>query len=366
MAPKGLWRAVLSRKPAAARLRARGGPPLLRRGAAGLLLCLVAAVLFFPLWWPLWWPLGSPLGSPLGAVDAAVPMPASEAPLPPPPGSPAPLKVRVGVYLLNVGKLDIGAGTYSMDFYVSFRCSADCQPGNFEILNGRASVEKNDDEPRFKVFRVRADLLAQLDLRTFPFDAHRLSIAFEDKVLQDSAVIYEPDPEMTGVHPSAIVVGWTLDRNWQARIDRDVYSVYGQSYSRATFSIGVSRPRLSAFLKNLTPALIITLSGFLALFMGPDKATQRLTLTTSALVGSVLFHINMTSSVPPIGYLTFADRIMLINYLGLVAVLIVNVRFLALSEAGQTDLLARQLGRTRLWCLGSYCAAHLLHALALR
>ena len=70
-----------------------------------------------------------------------------------------PIKVKVGIYLLNVGKLDIGAGTYGMDFYISFRCSEDCQPGNFEILNGRASVEKNDDEPRFKVVRGRADLV---------------------------------------------------------------------------------------------------------------------------------------------------------------------------------------------------------------
>ncbi len=37
----------------------------------------------------------------------------------------------------------------------------------------------------------------------------------------------------------------------------------------------------------------------------------------SALVGAVLFHLNMTSSIPPVGYLTFADRFSLINYLAL-------------------------------------------------
>lgn len=277
-----------------------------------------------------------------------------------------PTRVRIGVYLLNVGKLDIGAGTYAMDFYVSFRCDRDCQPSSFDILNGRSTAEKNDDDPRFKVFRVRADLLSQLDLRSFPFDSHKLQVVFEDKLLQDHQLVYEPDPSMTGIHPSAIVVGWRLAPTWQVQIDRDPYPVYGQSYSRATFTIAVTRPKLSAFLKNLTPALIIALSGFLALFMGPDKASQRLTLTTSALVGSVLFHINMTSSIPPIGYLTFADRIMLINYLGLATVLIINVRFLALSEAGQTDLLNKQLSGTRLWCLLIFVAAHFAHALTLR
>lgn len=273
-----------------------------------------------------------------------------------------PIRVKVGIYLLNVGKLDIGAGTYGMDFYISFRCSEDCQPGNFEILNGRASIEKNDDEPRFKVFRVRADLVAQLDLRAFPFDAHRLVISLEDKVLQDNRLVYEPDMQMTGVHPSAVVVGWSLDKQWQVRIDRDSYEVYGQSYSRATFSIGAQRPKLSAFLKNLTPALIITLSGFLALLMGADKATSRLTLTTSALVGSVLFHINMTSSMPPIGYLTFGDRFMMINYVGLVLVLMVNVKVLAISEAGATTLAGSVLDKIKYWFLGSYALIHIIHA----
>ncbi len=277
-----------------------------------------------------------------------------------------PQRIKVGIYLLNVGKLDIGAGTYAMDFYISFRCSEDCQPGNFEILNGRAIIEKNDDEPRFKVFRVRAELISQLDLRSFPFDAHRLSISLEDKVMQDRQLVYEPDLQMTGIHPSAVVVGWNLDKQWQVKIDRDSYQVYGQSYSRATFSIGVKRPKLSAFLKNLTPALIIALSGFLALLMmGADKATSRLTLTTSALVGSVLFHINMTSSMPPIGYLTFGDRFMMINYVGLVLVLMINVKVLTLSETGTVNLSGSLIDRSKYWFLGVFLFIHLFHTVLL-
>lgn len=334
--------------------------------------------------------LGTTLSAPSFAAEAAppptAPKPAPATPVPSSPaaaapvatvttgatgatGAPAPRApqvIRVGVYLLNVGKLDIGAGTYSMDLYVSFRCDSDCNPTNFDVLNGRMTAEKNDDDPRFKVFRLRGELMSQFDLRWFPFDAHRLSISFEDRLLQDTQLVYEPDMPMTGIHPSAVVVGWQLDPQWQVRVDRDSYAVYGQSYSRATFSIGAHRPRLSAFLKNLTPALIIALSGFLALLMGADKATPRLTLTTSALVGSVLFHINMTSSMPPISYLTFADRFMLINYIGLVTVLIVNVRVMAISESGLTDLSQHPLGRIKYWLIAAYLATHILHTLSLR
>ena len=96
--------------------------------------------------------------------------------------------------------------------------------------------------------------------------------------------------------------------------------------------------------------------------MGADKATSRLTLTTSALVGSVLFHINMTSSMPPIGYLTFGDRFMMINYIGLVLVLMVNVKVLAISEAGATTLAGSMLDKIKYWFLGSYAIIHVIHA----
>lgn len=318
---------------------------------------------------PLWAAEPAPAAG-VAPVPASASAPAAAPPAPAAAGSPTaargPAVIRVGVYLLNVGKLDIGAGTYSMDLYVSFRCDTDCNPSNFDVLNGRVTAEKNDDDPRFKVYRLRGELMSQFDLRSFPFDAHRLSISFEDRLLQDTQLVYEPDLPMTGIHPSAVVVGWKLDPSWQVRVDRDTYAVYGQSYSRVTFSIGAHRPRLSAFLKNLTPALIIAMSGFLALLMGADKATPRLTLTTSALVGSVLFHINMTSSMPPIGYLTFGDRFMLINYLGLVVVLMVNVRVLAITESGLTDLSKHPLGRVKYALFAVFFLAHALHILSLR
>ncbi len=67
-------------------------------------------------------------------------------------------------------------------------------------------------------------------------------------------------------------------------------------------------------LKTLLPSLIITLSGLLALLVhAPEKAQARTAAVASALVSVVLFHLNMTSSIPPISYLTFADRFSLIS-----------------------------------------------------
>ena len=79
--------------------------------------------------------------------------------------------------------------------------------------------------------------------------------------------------------------------------------MFDQTYSRLTFTTHVSRPPLAGLLKGFLPALFIVLTGMLAVLMGPDKIPQRLTVSTSALIGSVLFHINLTGSIPPLLWL---------------------------------------------------------------
>jgi hypothetical protein len=38
-----------------------------------------------------------------------------------------------------------------------------------------------------------------------------------------------------------------------------------------------------------------------------------------------MFHVNLTSSIPPVGYLTFADKFMIITYIVLMAILATGV-----------------------------------------
>ena len=78
----------------------------------------------------------------------------------------------------------------------------------------------------------------------------------------------------------------------------------------------------AAILKTFLPALTIVFGGLLSLVLSPDKIIPRLTLNTGALTGAVLFHLNLTSSLPPVGYLTFGDRFMLFNYVALAAALV--------------------------------------------
>jgi hypothetical protein len=233
-----------------------------------------------------------------------------------------PSVVKVGLYLINVGKLDTSTGAYSVDFYLSFSCDQPCQPGEFEFANGRAtSIDKTVDEPTEKFYRIQAALVSNLNLSKYPFDEHHLLIQIEDKTQTSRTQIYKVSDPDTGVDSAVNIVGWDLE-GWTARVFDHHYAIYGTDFSAYQFDIHIRRPPTAALLKSLLPALTIVAVGLLALLLSPDKIIPRLTLTTGSLTGAVLFHLNLTSSIPPIGYLTFADRFMIINYFALALTLI--------------------------------------------
>jgi hypothetical protein len=213
-------------------------------------------------------------------------------------------------------------------------------------MNGRATERVIvDNKPLRKVFRLQASLSSEMNLRNYPFDTHLLGIILEDgKVEAQGEVgqtvedqIYLVEESDTGIAPSVRVAGWEVDPRWEARTYDFLYAPFGETYSRYEFAVRIQRPVLSAVLKVVLPAIFLVIVGLLSLLLAPDKVTQRLTVGTSALVGSVLLHLNLTSAIPPVGYLTFADKFMLFNYLPLVLAIIASVIMLWFTDHAQTE-----------------------------
>jgi hypothetical protein len=179
--------------------------------------------------------------------------------------------------------------------YLTLECDQPCTPNRFEFMNGRAtSTDLVEDEPNYKSYRIQASLQANPDLRDYPFDRHNLFIQFEDKSNSTARLVYEATPDFNGVDPSVIIAGWQL-QEWSPEVIDHLYPTFDATYSRFQFNVIISRGTLSSIFKAILPAMVIVLSGFLALLLGPDKALQRLGINTSALIGGIMFHINLTS-----------------------------------------------------------------------
>lgn len=229
--------------------------------------------------------------------------------------------IKVGIYLIRAGALDITTGAIDVDFYIEFTCPTTCgDKTDFEIINGTTKSKPAllaDAESETKpTYRVSATVFQRVDLRKYPFDSHDIKIIVESSNYASSQVVYEVNTETTAIDSNVFILGWNLNtKDYSADIVPQHYDAWNLDYTRYVFSAHLKKPALAGWLKGLLPAVIIVLGALFALFITTKNVGNRVAIITSALVASVLYHMNFTSRVPPIGYLTFADTFMIINYL---------------------------------------------------
>lgn len=249
--------------------------------------------------------------------------------------------VQVGLYVLNLGKFDVATGSFTADFYLSFKCEKTCPAFDYEFVNGRAtSTDKIIDLPNEKFYRIQANLNSPVNLKRFPFDTQEVQIILEDKRLTRDELRYVPDLEESGVDSSIVFTGWELGQ-WSAREATHEYEVYDEEYSQYIFSIPLERLTFNSIVKTFLPIIFIVLVMLSSFFLDPDKITTRLGMVGSALVASVMFHISITNQIPPVGYLTFADKFMVMTYFIVLLSFAMNVFMLELSERKKTELLGK-------------------------
>jgi len=228
---------------------------------------------------------------------------------------------KIGVYILSVGNLDTTTSRYTVDFFLNFICvTENCNPSGFDLINAGLDREVEDQSDESEAgqayyYRVRATMRTNLDLRNFPFDEHVLEIEIEDKNKTDTEYVYIADPEQSGIDSSVYVSGWNLEPSITGEVNSHNYEVYDEAYSRVRFYIRIYHPWFSSFMKGLFAAIVIVAVGMLSFLMKPEDAGDRIELTSATLASAIFYHLTLTASIPPVGYLTYADRFMILQYI---------------------------------------------------
>lgn len=251
-------------------------------------------------------------------------------------------KVLVGLYIINLGKFDISDGSFSVDCYLSFKSATDrdiVRKIDYEFMNGSADTtyEFDKDDAFVKLDRVKASLVVPVDLKGFPFEKHNIQIIIEDKELIKSKLEFVPDIKGSGLDPSVFIPGYNID-SWDIKIDEHYYSVFDENYSKFIFTLRVSKPIWNAFQKTLLPVFFMVVMVLLSFLFKKEMFENRIAAITSGLLGVVMFHSSISDQLPPIGYLTFADKIMMISYLIIVASLIINVFLMKFINSGKDQV----------------------------
>lgn len=228
-----------------------------------------------------------------------------------------PVTVEVSIYVSDILKYDPTAG-FTVDAYLGFICDQPCGDLKLIVYNGKASGRQDlVNEPGAQIYRTELALTEAVDPRPYPFDEHRLSVILVSA--RDPAEIrFVLDKEGSGIGTIKLQ-GWQVDTHWDAAtdvfVDPQVAEAHLPTYM---FGVNVRRPFLAGFFKTILPALAILIVGSFGLIIGPEERIKRFDLFNAAFLGTVLFQLSVLSSLPTLGYLTFADRFLLINLISII------------------------------------------------
>ena len=270
--------------------------------------------------------------------------------------------VRVGVYILSVGNLDTKTGAYSIDFFLNLTCEKlPCDPTQFDIMNANPKPVPDDQtaeadrQKGIYYYRIRANLQTNLNLREFPFDKHTLAIELEDKNKNRNTYQFVADQALSGIDSEVYVAGWSLEPYIEGIEKAHQYPVYHEAYSRVRFAIHISHAWSSSFMKGLFAAIVIVGAGMLSFLLKENEARDRITLSSSTLASAIFYHMTLTASVPPVGYLTYADRFMILNYIFIATQLMVALTLFLLqrpdNDTTENKKLSRQIHTTTRWMI---------------
>ncbi|HMU92211.1 MAG TPA: hypothetical protein PKE43_04345 [Anaerolineales bacterium] len=254
----------------------------------------------------------------------------------------------VYITVLNISNIDLSAGTYAVDFFISFICETPpCQyEPHWDVMNATEIIDPEDQGTSipFEVYdyRLKTSLIGYVDYTFYPFDYLYVDIIIEDKEYSNDELVYrsaavEVDPML--FNPS----GWYYRPEYDGDMnDIVVYPNDDISYDRLYIWLFMERDRFSGFMKTIFAALVIVLVGMLSFLMKAEAAGERLALVSSTLVAVVLYHISLVSGVPATGYLTFIDKFMIGTYAVVFVSLVISVAMMVYKnndELGKAEKL---------------------------
>ncbi|WP_100182211.1 hypothetical protein [Candidatus Nitrosotenuis aquarius] len=260
-----------------------------------------------------------------------------------------PLTYNVGIQLENIGSIDRQNGSYELIFWVTLTSdeinfTKNPPPQEFDFTNGYVEeITGLTTEPHFHKFKVRGVFYNDMDFRNYPFENIDLAIHMEPYYpnTQDK-LVFTVNSEYSGISNSKTtsVPGWELS-NPQFTVSTGYYPWGEFSHFEAHYDVGTSE--FLAFMKKLFPVAILMGFSFASFLLSPKNQAERLAMISAALLSAIFFHTGyLLTELPPLGYTTFADKIMIVAYVFFILCLIPTLLTRYYSEIKKQEFTVEQ------------------------
>jgi len=231
-----------------------------------------------------------------------------------------PIIYNVGIDLISVGVIDRESGQSDLIFWLTI-VSDDIDftenppPDDWDLTNGYVIDKTGTNiDPHFYKTKIRGAFFSDVDFRNYPYDEINLSIHIEPYFpLVTNQVVFKVNEDYSLINPDTVSVpGWTMGE--------PTFSTYTTTYPWGDFThfeanFPIETSPFDIFIKKLLPPIILAFFGFGTFIMSSNTLQNRIAVTVTCLVGSLFFHaIFLLGELPPISYLTLADKMMIAIY----------------------------------------------------
>jgi hypothetical protein len=266
-----------------------------------------------------------------------------------------PTRVEVGVFVLDILRIDERAGTFDVDMFAAIgwrdpRLSAEqlgyslegCRIPMQDVWHPAARIlnRKNTDVASLTVDvdaegnvrwaeRVSGTLGASLDLREFPFDTQELSVQIMSFQYGPEEVELVSLPA-TGRREAISLSSWSIGEVWAQATAEPVPSLR-EDFARIDVIIPIKRVPNYYLWKIVLPLSLIVCMAWTVFWLDPANLNPQISVSTASVFTLVAFLMSLGQLLPPESYLTRLDKFVLGCTL---------MVFLALGEAVTTSRLA--------------------------
>ena len=224
---------------------------------------------------------------------------------------------NMGIDLISVGVIDRESGSSELIFWLTI-VSDDIDftknppPDDWDLTNGYVIDKTGQNiDPHFYKVKIRGSFINEVDFRNYPYDEINLAIHIEPYFpLTADRVIFQVNEAYSRINLDTVSVpGWTMGE--------PTFSAYTTAYPWGNFAhfeanFPVETSPAAVFVKKLLPPIILAFFAFGTFFMSSHSLQDRVVVVMTGLVGALFFHsIFLLGELPPISYLTLADKMMI-------------------------------------------------------
>ena len=281
-----------------------------------------------------------------------------------------PTEIKVGIFVVDVVKIDELSETFLLDFSLIMRWK-DERLADPEQSKSRSMRLNEIWRPRITYVNLRqinklndphvivspdgtvqysqrslGELTSNFNLRDFPFDSQDLPIHLTSRDFIDQVVLVHEN-ERTGQLMDAGLAGWTLQKIDVVK-SADSIDFFEYKLSSILFHLKADREPVFHFWKLFFPLFLITVMAATVFWIDPQHFATQISVSTASVFTLTAFLISLSNLTPPVDYMTKADKVVISSMCLVFGALLITVTTSRLGQTGRHEL-AKNIDRIMRW-----------------